>query len=781
LFTQHIVQTLTLNFQTIMTNQYLKPVMKRFITINRRLTILISCLLFFGFQAHAVTKRALFMAIDTYNPEGVESKSDRHWSNLEGCVNDAEEVKALVAAKYGFTDNKYITFIKNQECSRERILKELNKLIDESQSGDIVFIYYAGHGSQVYNSLSDEEDKMDESMVPADIWKGTKDIRDKELALLFNKLIDKGVILTVVYDSCHSGSIGRGPLTNKPAKIRKVDNDMEDAKDATRIAIAPEERGALIFSAAQDIECASEQQDEHGTPHGAFTIAFCRSLQALPATASATEIFTSVRAIMKYNGKTQEPVLAGNESRKSNTLFGIDRGTLPRTTLIAVMTPESGNSVTLQGGTAIGLAANCVLANTDKTIELTVTEVNSMTKSTAKVTKGDYKNIKPGDLYSVTQWVVAENALTVYIPISTLTYAQVKAAGEEFFKLKNDPKIEWIIDPSKVSATHTVFFNEGTWYIGTPDNKSHALGSNPKANDIKKFLVGNNIKLCISLPPYAGLLDEIEKHYKDNTSVKIVSSPANANYYLAGRVYNNQVQYAFIMPCINSNDSAYVSTMPIRTDFIQVNGSNDALHIDTLAEYTFVLAKIKIWLALSGPSDGASNFPFYLALKNSKTNRIITAGDVVDGETYGLVLVADKANIVNWDGSKRYVYVFSINADGSTKLFYGGMGVENKMPRLNDNNEVPDYMPLGRQPLFKVTSPYGVDTYVILTTDEPITNPEMLESKGVRSNDPQRGEAKGKKTWADMFANAGSTARGAGDIAPTNWSVVRVSVRSIAR
>lgn len=748
----------------------------------KRISIILStCLLFlFSFNANAVTRRALFMAIDTYKPDGVENTGSRSWSNLEGCVNDAEQVKTLVAAKYGFTDNKYITFIKNQECTRARILAELNKLIDQSEKGDIVFIYYAGHGSQVYNSLSEEVDKMDETMVPADIWKGAKDIRDKELALLFNKLIDKGVTLTVVYDSCHSGSVGRGPMTNKPAKERKIEEDMEDAKDATHIDVAPEDKGALIFSAAQDVECASEQQDENGTPHGAFTIAFCKAIQTLPATASAAEIFASTRAIMKYNGKAQEPVLAGNDARKANTLFGIDRSLLPKTTLIAVTNPESADNVTLQGGTAIGLAAYCVLINSDSSIELTITEVNSMTKSTAKVTKGDVKKIKPGDLFNVTRWVVAENALTVYIPTCALTYAQVKAAGEEFFKLKNDPKIEWIIDPSKVSATHTIFFNEGVWFLGTPDNKSHALGANPKMEDVKKLITGTGIKLYVSLPPYAGLKAEIEKRYKDNTSVRVVSAPSNANYYLVGRVYDNMVQYSFIMPGINASDSAYHSTMPIRTDFIQMNGANDKLYVDTLADYTFRLAKIKIWLALSGPSDGASNFPFYLALKNSKTNEIVTAGNVVDGETYGLVLVVDRANQMNWDGAKRYVYVFSIDAAGNTKLYYGGKGVENKMPRLDDNNNIPDYIPLGAQPRFRITAPYGVDTYVILTSDEPITNPELLESTGVRSNINTRDE-KTKKKWTDMFKNAGSGTRSAGDIAPTNWSVVRVSVRSVGK
>lgn len=86
--------------------------------------------------------------------------------------------------------------------------------------------------------------------------------------------------------------------------------------------------------------------------------------------------------------------------------------------------------------------------------------------------------------------------------------------------------------------------------MGTPDNKSHALGANPKMEDVKKLITGTGIKLYVSLPPYAELKAEIEKHYKDNTSVRVVSAPSNANYYLVGRVYDNMVQYSFIMPGI---------------------------------------------------------------------------------------------------------------------------------------------------------------------------------------------------------------------------------------
>jgi hypothetical protein len=741
----------------------------------KRLPFFLSiCLLLAGYSSMA-TKRALFMAIDTYNPEGAQQTGSRHWSNLEGCVNDAEEVKALVATKFGFNDPRYITFIKNQECTRDRILAELNKLINESQKGDIVFIYYAGHGSQVYNSMSDEDDKMDETMVPADIWKGAKDIRDKELAQLFNKLIDKGVILTIVYDSCHSGSVGRGPIDKNKAKERKIDPDAEDAKDATRITIAPEQRGALILSAAQDNECASEQRDEKDTPHGAFTIAFCKTLQSLPANASVDDIFASIRAIMKYNGKTQEPVLAGDLSRVKGTLFGMDPATLPNKTMIAVINPESATNVKIQGGWALGLTTGCILENADHSIQIQITEVTDVTKSVAKVIKGDASKIKPGELYTVEKWVTAENALKVYIPGSNYSYTQIMAIAAEFNKLMEQYKDNWVTDPSAVSPTHTVFYNNG-WYIGTPDGKVTALSANPTANEIKKYLTGDNIKLFISYPTYAGLKAEMQNRYKENTAVEMVENSANASYVLVGRYSDGKIQYSFILPGINTNDDNYTGTMPVRTDFIAIEQGKDNMSIDTLVDYSLRLAKVKNWLALASPSDGQSSFPFYLALRNATTKEIVTGGNLVEGEKYGLVLMVDRENMANWDGQKRYVYVFALNSDGSTVLYYPrtGSSVENKLPRLNDEDKVQDTLFLGSQPLFKVTLTKGVDTYVIITTDEPIPNPRILESKAVKTRDASRG------SWVSQLANVGSNTRGE-LITPSNWSIQRISVRSVPK
>jgi len=99
---------------------------------------------------------ALIIGINEYKPSindmvSAGSDSRRTWTNLDGCVNDATAMKDLVVSKYSFHPQNIQTLL-NAEASRARILAELQKLVDNAKKGDIVFIFYAGHGSQVKNS-----------------------------------------------------------------------------------------------------------------------------------------------------------------------------------------------------------------------------------------------------------------------------------------------------------------------------------------------------------------------------------------------------------------------------------------------------------------------------------------------------------------------------------------------------------------------------------------------------------------------------------------------------
>src|SRR5439155_16658074 len=55
------------------------------------------------------------------------------------------------------------------------------------------------------------KDGFDEALVPTDIGNSTaRYLRDVEMVHLLKTMVDKGLIVTIVLDSCHSGSATRG-------------------------------------------------------------------------------------------------------------------------------------------------------------------------------------------------------------------------------------------------------------------------------------------------------------------------------------------------------------------------------------------------------------------------------------------------------------------------------------------------------------------------------------------------------------------------------------------
>ena len=59
----------------------------------------------------------------------------------------------------------------------------------------------------------------DQTLAPADNWRNTPNIRDKEFSRLLWKAAAKGVKVTFIADSCHSGSLARGAW-NSTGKAR---------------------------------------------------------------------------------------------------------------------------------------------------------------------------------------------------------------------------------------------------------------------------------------------------------------------------------------------------------------------------------------------------------------------------------------------------------------------------------------------------------------------------------------------------------------------------------
>lgn len=708
---------------------------------------------------HAGTPRALIIGIDLYKPpaESTQSTTRSLWRNLNGCVNDAEAMKTMIMAKYGFSQ-QHIHQLYNQEASRENILSAIQELLQTSQKGDAVLIFYAGHGSQVVNSLSAEQDQRDETIVPADAYKGAADIRDKELAALFNRFLDKGVVLTVIFDSCHSGSAGRGLFTDIAS--RYLEESSLDVKDASNPA-KPEERGALILSAAQDFEYAKEVKDENNVPHGAFSLALLKAMQQNDAGVAAEDLFSSVKAIMKFYGKTQEPVLAGNETRRKGTLFGLPKKGGQNSIAIAV-TKTDANGIELMGGYALGLSEGVKLVKQGTNDTIVVTKMINANRSLAKNVSDKSPAYAPGSLFEVITWSSATApVLRIYIPDAGIAENELTTAVRSLQKLRSATKANFIADPTKETVASVYQY---TTQKGWQKNASLVTEKTSDAMPATKPVFAN-------LPPPAQLAIRLREEFTKYSNIEVLSSPEDAHYILAGRVNEkNELAYTFLKSQYSPADST--ESLPVRTEFIPVDLQKKDLAdvAEKMAEDLFRVAKIKAWLMLQSPA-GQNRFPFALQVQHFHSGTAPVNAQVRMGDTLSFYFVRAE-NGETWNRKKRYVYLFSIDGNGAMKLIFPTTAkgnVENRLPLTGAMNKTEDKTHLAD---ILVRPPFGYDTYFLLTTEEAISNLSAFQQPGVLSRGPAT-----TKSSIEKLLFTGTKSRNK-VVTPMTWSIDKIILKS---
>ncbi len=131
---------------------------------------------------------------------GLNSVDPKHyagWSGeLNACEADAEDM-AEIARDKGFQAKTLLT----KAATRSRLIKEVTAAAKALKSGDIFMLSYSGHGGQLPDKNSDEDDNQDETWCLFD-----GEILDDELYNLWSKF-SAGVRILVFSDSCHSGSV----------------------------------------------------------------------------------------------------------------------------------------------------------------------------------------------------------------------------------------------------------------------------------------------------------------------------------------------------------------------------------------------------------------------------------------------------------------------------------------------------------------------------------------------------------------------------------------------
>ena len=148
---------------------------------------------------------------------GVADYQDNYdFDDLKGPALDVALVReALIGVLH--VEPSDIRTLVDGEATVEGILRAFDEhLLRRARTGDEVLWYFSGHGSRVRDLTLSERGLRDSSLVAADSRidgrDGSHDLSDDIVYSLLRPLTDRGIHVTLITDSCHSGGAARGNL-----------------------------------------------------------------------------------------------------------------------------------------------------------------------------------------------------------------------------------------------------------------------------------------------------------------------------------------------------------------------------------------------------------------------------------------------------------------------------------------------------------------------------------------------------------------------------------------
>jgi len=328
------------------------------------------------------TKHALLVGCTKY------ANLARHFQ-LEGPINDVQLMRQTLVDRFQFdSGGKGITILSESIDSdgrptKQNILNHLQRLSNTVKPGEPVVILLAGHGSQQPDNPNDpdEPDGLDEVFLPCDVGSWDDEVSkvenalvDDELGSMVKHISDRGALVWLILDSCHSGSGLRGGeaevsrhldsselvpkeiLDQVSAHPKLADDDSESLFDTSG--------GLVAFYAARPSETTPEKSFPLGAPpkdqqrYGLLTYTLCSLLSQQQRLLTYDELLQGVTnryAAMNRVGPT--PMLEGNQ--RDSVVLGKERMSQSRP---IVLTKVSRRPMTINAGSFHGIYKDTILA-----------------------------------------------------------------------------------------------------------------------------------------------------------------------------------------------------------------------------------------------------------------------------------------------------------------------------------------------------------------------------------------------------------------------------------
>ncbi len=285
-------------------------------------------------------RRAVLIGVDAYTRKP-----------LDGCVADANLMAEVLQSRFGF-EKSNVTLLLNEKARRAAVLSELDQLVDLTETNDVAFIFYAGHGSQSTRDDNTEASGFDSTFMVSDTPR--EDILDDEIAERLEALGAKSPFTVMIVDACHSGTLSRSAALDvkerwAPAATTRQEGMATRRTSATRSADAPVDPYTLI-SACRDDEIAKESAvvGDASLHHGALTFALVSEMQKAESGSTWRDVFGRAALAVTAAHRDQHPQIEGNADRE---IFGLR--TLPPMPF-AEVTDRASTTVVIASGALHG-------------------------------------------------------------------------------------------------------------------------------------------------------------------------------------------------------------------------------------------------------------------------------------------------------------------------------------------------------------------------------------------------------------------------------------------
>lgn len=270
-----------------------------------------------------MAKKAFCVGINDYPYDG---------SDLNGCVNDARAWAELLMSHYDFprADVKLIT---DAEATKANMIAGIKGLLAGAKSGDVLVFTNSSHGTYLADTDGDEP-SYDEALCPYDV--AGEVLKDDELRELFAELA-QGVRLTVLSDSCHSGTVTRAIVSEVLPGLLKTPDDRRvrflnpALRGGTvlpnpwkarpkRLAYPESKMREVLLSGCTDKEYSYDAMIG-GVYHGAMTYYALQAIRQANYQITYAQLHSQMTYLLDEAGYPQHPQLEGRSQNKKRQIF----------------------------------------------------------------------------------------------------------------------------------------------------------------------------------------------------------------------------------------------------------------------------------------------------------------------------------------------------------------------------------------------------------------------------------------------------------------------------